>query len=368
MYKISRLITLILVFLIILSNNNSKNLQVIRNNYKGQRVLNAVDYLIEKSNMEGIKSYKDGIQREMFFFNHSSNDNYNEYIDYRYIGNDANNYVYFNCNDTEDLSTCELWRIIGVFINENFDGDRQYYLKIMRNDPIENISWSDSSSSWENSTLFNYLNNGDYWYSLKGKFQNMIENTKFYDGQINNSMGLNELYFKEREHFTFAKVGLVSLSDYGFSYANGVNEGCFNNIFNCSDNYDSWMNKHNNYWSLNSDNGSNTYVINNNVFKNSLNEFNSVYPTVYLKSNVGIESGNGSEGDAYVLRLLKKSSYLTEAEMLDSIDDAGIKKEVYVDDTLSVVSILSIVFSSGIIIVGLLIIIYNFIKSKRELK
>ena len=41
----------------------------------------------------------------------------------RYIGRDPNNYVYFNCDDYDSpsSSTCELWRIIGIF-NENSHG------------------------------------------------------------------------------------------------------------------------------------------------------------------------------------------------------------------------------------------------------
>lgn len=37
----------------------------------------------------------------------------------RYIGKDPNNYVYFNCSDysNQSDSTCEKWRIIGVFKN-----------------------------------------------------------------------------------------------------------------------------------------------------------------------------------------------------------------------------------------------------------
>ena len=52
----------------------------------------------------------------------------------RYYGTSPNNYIYFNCSDykNQSSSTCELWRIIGVF-----DGN----VKIMRNEIIGNIAY-----------------------------------------------------------------------------------------------------------------------------------------------------------------------------------------------------------------------------------
>ena len=54
----------------------------------------------------------------------------------RYYGANPNNYIYFNCSDysNQSSSTCETWRIIGVF-----DGK----VKIMRNEIIGNIAYDD---------------------------------------------------------------------------------------------------------------------------------------------------------------------------------------------------------------------------------
>ncbi len=366
MNKLIKLFIPLFLIIVILSGNNSKNYKFNRYYYRGQRVLNAVDYLIEKSNMEGIKSYRDGIQREMYVFNHSDKDSVNEFIDYRYIGNDANNYVYFNCSDTSDLETCELWRVIGAFVTENSDGIKEYRLKIMSTKGIENMSWSDNgSSNWEESSLYSYLNNGDYWYSLKGKFQNMIDSVKFYTGKLDNSNLVgNSLYYKERENYVIERVGLITLSDYNYTYANGVNEGCFNNLLNCNDMDSSWMNVGSEYWTMISSNG--VYTINNNISKRNVNENFDVYPVVYLKPNVGIESGNGSEGDAYVLRELKKSNYQNEEDM--NIGDSDIKKEVYVDDTMSIISKVIFIACGIVIFIGIAIIVINYIKSRKEIK
>lgn len=52
----------------------------------------------------------------------------------RYYGASPNNYIYFNCSDysNQSSSTCETWRIIGVF-NDN--------VKIIRNESIGAYSW-----------------------------------------------------------------------------------------------------------------------------------------------------------------------------------------------------------------------------------
>lgn len=84
----------------------------------------------------------------------------------RYYGSNdiTNNYIYFNCSDysNQSGSTCELWRIIGVF-----DGK----LKLIRNESIGTYSWDNKdtttgaetdagSSDWTNARLMKLLNPG----------------------------------------------------------------------------------------------------------------------------------------------------------------------------------------------------------------
>ena len=56
------------------------------------------------------------------------------YGNIRYYGANPNNYVYFNCDDysNQSSSTCEVWRIIGVFNN----GNLTHQIKIIRNESI----------------------------------------------------------------------------------------------------------------------------------------------------------------------------------------------------------------------------------------
>ena len=98
----------------------------------------------------------------------------------RYYGASPNNYIYFNCSDysNQSDSTCEKWRIIGVF-----DGK----VKIMRNESIGDYSWDNKGTSsgaetnngknnWSDARLMKMLNAGYesetggslYWNRLNG--------------------------------------------------------------------------------------------------------------------------------------------------------------------------------------------------------
>ena len=68
----------------------------------------------------------------------------------RYIGANPNNYVYFNCSDysNQSDSTCEKWRIIGVFKNVvKVDGTKEDLVKIIRDDAIGNLVWGDNTAT-----------------------------------------------------------------------------------------------------------------------------------------------------------------------------------------------------------------------------
>ena len=95
----------------------------------------------------------------------------------RYIGANPNNYVYFNCSDysNQSDSTCEKWRIIGVFKNmTKEDGSKADLVKIVRENLLGKFSWdykkngvgtstSDiGSNDWTDSQLMMMLNPTDY--------------------------------------------------------------------------------------------------------------------------------------------------------------------------------------------------------------
>ena len=85
----------------------------------------------------------------------------------RYYGANPNNYIYFNCDDysNQTSSTCELWRIIGVFEGK---------VKIMRGSQIGTYSWDNKNTNtgaetnsgkndWSTARLMKLLNPSDYY-------------------------------------------------------------------------------------------------------------------------------------------------------------------------------------------------------------
>ncbi len=58
----------------------------------------------------------------------------------RYYGASPNNYIYFNCSDysNQSSSTCETWRIIGVFNNK---------IKLIRGSQIGTYSLDNKNES-----------------------------------------------------------------------------------------------------------------------------------------------------------------------------------------------------------------------------
>mgnify|MGYP004581653205 FL=1 len=95
----------------------------------------------------------------------------------RYIGANPNNYVYFNCSDysNQSDSTCEKWRIIGVFKNmTKEDGSQADLVKIVRESSLGNFYWdykndgvgtskkNYGSNDWSDSQLMMMLNPTDY--------------------------------------------------------------------------------------------------------------------------------------------------------------------------------------------------------------
>ena len=95
----------------------------------------------------------------------------------RYIGANPNNYVYFNCSDynNQSDSTCEKWRIIGVFKNmTKSDGTKEDLVKIIRDDSLGDMKWDYKqegvgtsteqfgSNDWTDSQLMMMLNPTDY--------------------------------------------------------------------------------------------------------------------------------------------------------------------------------------------------------------
>ena len=117
----------------------------------------------------------------------------------RYIGANPNNYVYFNCNDynSQSDSTCEKWRIIGVFNNvTKSDGTKENLVKIIRDEMIGAYSWDNKDTStgaetdygkndWTIARLNYLLNPGHDSESIGGSLYYNAKSGTCYAGQNN---------------------------------------------------------------------------------------------------------------------------------------------------------------------------------------
>ena len=283
----------------------------------------------------------------------------------RYYGASPNNYIYFNCSDysNQTSSTCETWRIIGVF-----DGK----LKLIRGSQIGQYSWDNKNIStgaeddrgkndWTTARLMKLLNPDDYYindnndkdsegnylgYSLyynsasgmcftdegvnysacdftstgikNDETRNMIAETTYNLGGWNDTgVYPNEIYEYERGTTVYTgrpttwtgKIALAYPSDYG--YAADLNQ-CKQTLANydnstCTSN--NWMkaiitdNGSNHGWLLTPDSSYSfgAWYSHGNVGEYFTGAARGAVPVLSLSSKLGIESGDGSSSNPYKL-------------------------------------------------------------------
>lgn len=178
----------------------------------------------------------------------------------RYYGLSPNNYIYFNCDDysNQSSSTCELWRIVGVF------GDK---VKLVRAESLGNYSYdtkktgigssrsNNGSNNWSDARLMMLLNplyedgvsnsiyeleGSLYWNAKKGdcygetgvvecnfettglknkETRDLISDNIWYINSVNTDrVYANEIYTREVAGSTWSgKISLLYPSDYAFA-------------------------------------------------------------------------------------------------------------------------------------------------------
>ena len=264
----------------------------------------------------------------------------------RYYGSDPNNYVRFNN---------ELWRIIGVFGNN---------VKLVRKDSLGKLSWDSSESTinngdgvneWSQADLKNYLNTMYYggtsvtcynrqnnqtttcptnkldetskslidnhiwntgainWGDVYDSTTELFDTVEFYNaerGSVNgkicsSSNNCNDTV--ERTITWTGYVGLPYITDY--AYASSEND-CNTKIdksstYKCKNN--NWMHYGQDTWMLSPDANPDFARAVWGVYGGDVNSYGaalplSAFPTIYLKSNILIESGNGTSSNPYILK------------------------------------------------------------------
>ena len=270
----------------------------------------------------------------------------------RYYGASPNNYIYFNCSDysNQSSSTCETWRIIGIF-----DGR----IKLIRGSQIGSYSWDNKNTStgaesangkndWTDARLMKLLNPGYesettggslYYNSGSGTCysgqnnatkscdftstgiknditRGLISDTTYYLGGWNsNSVYPNQIYEYERGTTVYTgrptiwqgKIALPYPSDYGYAADLGK---CLNkqlgsyNDSTCTSN--NWMKTIvNGVWLLTTD----SKFANYGWFATPSGNINHMYvydtrgatPVLSLSSELSIKAGTGSSSEPYQL-------------------------------------------------------------------
>ena len=281
----------------------------------------AVNDLLAKSNGASVTSYSAGNTGEMYTFTHPATTQQNyEVTDYRYIGANPNNYVTFNN---------ELWRIIGVFTVEDGNGNTEQRIKIVRNEKLSSsMQWaSNNINEWSTATLNTYLN-GDYYNGLDATSKSMIADTKYYLGgrafdSTTHFGSTPDMYAWERGTTVYSgrsiswngKIALMYPSDYTYTYALGVDNTCYTDGYSCQTNNggtptQGWIyntNSNTYQWLLSpySDFSYLAFGLRGSGFVNSgyVADATGVRPSLYLVSNIKIDSGDGSEQSPYSLKL-----------------------------------------------------------------
>ena len=289
----------------------------------------------------------------------------------RYYGANPDNYVYFNCSNYNNptASTCELWRIIGVF-----DGK----VKIMRSENIGAYSWDTTASTinggsglndWSTSKLMMLLNSGYtylinnlsrpaslYWNRTSGSCynaanlgatscsftstglkndttKNMIYETRHNIGAGTTSVGIyaNQLYAKERGTTVYTgrpttwtgKVVVPYASDY--SYAVDFNK-CSSTLYNynnsaCTSN--NWMynimtkSGTKGAWTLTSQSSGNAdavfgiYANGGVAYGQGTRGGMNILPTLYLNPDTIITKGEGTKDKPYKIKTNNLAARIT---------------------------------------------------------
>ena len=275
----------------------------------------------------------------------------------RYYGASPNNYIYFNCSDysNQSASTCETWRIIGVFEGK---------VKLIRGSQIGTYAWDNKNTStgaetaygkndWTDARLMKLLNPGYEseatggslyynsgsgncyaWYSnatttcdftstgIKNDItRNLISDTTYYLGGYNSTeVYSNEIYEKERGGAVYTgrpttwtgKIALAYPSDYG--YAADLSK-CSQTLYNYNDSTctsNNWMKSivaPNYGWLLTPNSGNARYVwwVYSSGFVDYSGYYayvaNGVTPVLYLDPSVDIKPGTGSSSAPYQLSI-----------------------------------------------------------------
>ncbi len=246
--------------------------------------------------------------------------------EFRYAGNNPNNYVTFND---------ESWRIIGLVNVMTSEDKVEQRVKITRNESIGKYSWDTNNiNDWTQASVQQLLNTGNYYENdLSESAKQMIDENIFWNiGGVRDygEVLINKWYIMERwdyGHTGYAniwkgKIALIYPTDYGYATTGNqsttremyLQHPLYNRDAECADGdwlFDSTQDR----WTL-THRAAYTYDTIR-IFHSAesygwvrgstgIIQAHAIYPTLYLKTNVKIlnDGQDGSESKPYHLQLI----------------------------------------------------------------
>lgn len=329
-------------FYLYIDGNSENNLNMMNKSLVGSIVVEAQEKqfetfstVIENLMADGEKETVTGNGTD-YEYNTTNSIMFDNFENYRYYGANPNNYVYFNCDDysNQSSSTCEVWRIIGVFNN----GILRQQIKIIRNESIGTYQTTEVGNeeigAFTDSYLSYTLNNeagskeATYWSRTLGTCnlntnykcdfsktglkntttRDLISNVSwFIPNSIEGDLYPNELYQGEIDGSATAgeMISIMYKSDYG--YATDIRKCNIQvNLYNsseCTEN--NWLFLGSREWIMGTteNNYYKAYIVaeKGGVGTYSLTSEANVRPTLYLKTEQTIKSGTGTLADPYQL-------------------------------------------------------------------
>lgn len=257
----------------------------------------------------------------------------------RYYGNDALNYIYFNCDNESDTNTCELWRIVSVSKVSDVTKKNKYNLKIVKDTPLtaKNTTTNQDITEfeWNNNREFDFLEasmykllneayynaSSNYSYTNKNnetltldfsktglkndKTRNMITTGTWRlnantDNKQTISNWYNDTAYGNMANFN---IGLINISDYILSLKDDCKDTKINEFSTCSS--QSYLSKENGFFVLDSYQEKEGFVYRI-ASNNAINAIYptatyNIYPSLYLNEDVKIVSGDGSLNNPYTI-------------------------------------------------------------------
>ena len=331
-------------FYLYIDGNSENNLNMMNKSLVGSIVVEAQEKQYETfstvienlmSNGEYETVTNSGVDYQYNTVNSLMDDNYGNI---RYYGANPNNYVYFNCDDysNQSSSTCEVWRIIGVFNN----GNLTHQIKIIRNESIGTYQivevGNEGISTFFESNLSYLLNNeavsgeATYWsrtlgtcnlntnykcdFSKSGlkndETRNLIYSTTGYEfSLLYGDRYPNEVYENEVANtgINDFNISLMYESDYGFAadFRNCSIPLITSSNRICGSN--DWLFLGENEWilgaTIQTDGTFKENIVHNAgaITQLDISSEANVRPTLYLKTEQTIKSGTGTLADPYQL-------------------------------------------------------------------